>query len=206
MEPYLPRDVIYRGERGKRFDHIDVVAAPVGLPLLVLQLGELALDGLDVGILPREFIEKHLVMPLFCVRNVLTVAGTKLAAPGNYKFTALYHDGIHLFNERDFFEAHEVWEDLWHATHGEARDFIQGLIQVTSALHHFGNGNMRGARLLHDSGIALLARSLQHRVAKVDRALGADVAQRKVLTGVGLDDRLVRYLPDVAALDALGEP
>ena len=68
-----------------------------------------------------------------------------------------YLRGVEHFNKQDYFEAHEVWEDLWHATHGESRDFIQGLIQVTSSLHHFQNGNMRGARLLHDSGIELLA-------------------------------------------------
>ena len=27
----------------------------------------------------------------------------------------LYLDGIHLFNEGEFFDAHEVWEDCWHA-------------------------------------------------------------------------------------------
>jgi uncharacterized protein len=68
-----------------------------------------------------------------------------------------YLEGIALFNKEDFFEAHEVWEALWHDTHGEAKDFIQGLIQVTSAFHHFQQGNMRGARILHDSGLQLLA-------------------------------------------------
>lgn len=68
-----------------------------------------------------------------------------------------YLKGIELFNNEDFFEAHEVWEDLWHATQGEARDFIQGLIQVTSSFHHLRNGNMRGARILHDTGVQLLA-------------------------------------------------
>ena len=35
--------------------------------------------------------------------------------------------------------------------------------------------------------------------------LGTDMAQRKVLTGVGLGDDLAHYLPDITALDALGE-
>jgi len=64
--------------------------------------------------------------------------------------------GIDYFNQREFFEAHEVWEDLWHEEHAEAKHFIQGLIQVATALHHFGNGNLKGARLLYDSGVALL--------------------------------------------------
>jgi predicted metal-dependent hydrolase len=68
-----------------------------------------------------------------------------------------YQKGIELFNAQDFFEAHEVWEELWHETRGEPRDFVQGLIQVTSAFHHFTNGNMRGAHILIKSGLELLA-------------------------------------------------
>ena len=63
-----------------------------------------------------------------------------------------YLAGIQFFNRRDFFEAHEVWEDLWHATAGPERRFIQALIQAAVALFHFGNGNVRGAaRLYHSS-------------------------------------------------------
>lgn len=68
-----------------------------------------------------------------------------------------YSIGIQLFNREDFFEAHEVWEELWHDTYGVNKDFFQGLIQVTSAMHHLQIGNMRGARILYGSGIELLA-------------------------------------------------
>jgi predicted metal-dependent hydrolase len=68
-----------------------------------------------------------------------------------------YAIGIQLFNREDFFEAHEVWEELWHETYGANKDFFQGLIQVTSAMHHLQIGNMRGARILYGSGIELLA-------------------------------------------------
>ncbi len=68
-----------------------------------------------------------------------------------------YLKGIEHYNNEDFFEAHEEWEALWHDTRGSGRDFIQGLIQVTSAYHHFHNGNLRGARILFDSGKELLA-------------------------------------------------
>lgn len=68
-----------------------------------------------------------------------------------------FFTGIHHFNREDFFEAHEVWEGLWHDTRGVDKDFFQGLIQVTSAMHHLQIGNMRGARILYGSGIELLA-------------------------------------------------
>lgn len=60
-----------------------------------------------------------------------------------------YLVGIEHFNKCDFFEAHEVWEELWADTQGDSRKFFQGLIQVAVCLHHFGNGNIRGAKKLY---------------------------------------------------------
>ena len=68
-----------------------------------------------------------------------------------------YLQGISHFNARDFFEAHEVWEELWMQCEGESRKFYQGLIQVAVCLHHFGNGNTRGARKLFHSSSRYLA-------------------------------------------------
>ena len=60
-----------------------------------------------------------------------------------------YLAGIEHFNACDFYEAHEVWEDLWQDYSGPDRRFYQGLIQVAVCLHHFGNGNTRGAKKLY---------------------------------------------------------
>ncbi len=57
--------------------------------------------------------------------------------------------GIEHFNKCEFYEAHEVWEDLWTDVEGPSRRFYQGLIQLAVCLHHFGNGNIRGARKLY---------------------------------------------------------
>lgn len=62
-----------------------------------------------------------------------------------------YLAGILFFNERDFFEAHEVWEDLWAESHGEERRFYQGLIQAAVGLFHFSGGNLGGAVKLYRS-------------------------------------------------------
>ena len=61
-------------------------------------------------------------------------------------------EGIRLFNERYFFEAHEVLEDLWRLERGEPRLFLQGLIQICAAYHHFQNGNRAGAVTLLQRG------------------------------------------------------
>ena len=67
-----------------------------------------------------------------------------------------YLAGLMLFNEREFFEAHEVWEDLWGDCAGPERRFYQGLIQAAVALHHYGNGNVRGATKLFRTGRAYM--------------------------------------------------
>lgn len=62
---------------------------------------------------------------------------------------ALYRQGVQYFNDCEFFEAHETWEELWTEYRGPARRYYQGLIQAAVALHHFGNGNIRGARKVY---------------------------------------------------------
>jgi len=56
--------------------------------------------------------------------------------------------GIELFNRAEFFDAHEVWEDVWRAAPVEEKKFLQGLIQVAVAFHHHSTGNLVGARSL----------------------------------------------------------
>lgn len=69
-----------------------------------------------------------------------------------------YLEGIRLFNEEEFFECHDVLEELWSETMGDERSFLQGLIQASVALFHFGNGNLGGARKLFDSAWQRLGR------------------------------------------------
>jgi uncharacterized protein len=62
-----------------------------------------------------------------------------------------YLAGIVLFNRGDYFEAHEVWEQLWMDCASPEKKFYQGLIQAAVGLCHFCNGNVRGARKLYHS-------------------------------------------------------
>lgn len=68
-----------------------------------------------------------------------------------------YQRGIELFNHGEFFDAHEVLEDVWRASAGEEKRFLQGLIQVAVALHHFSTGNRVGAQSLLARGAAKFA-------------------------------------------------
>jgi hypothetical protein len=66
--------------------------------------------------------------------------------------------GVGLFNARKFFQAHEVWEELWLQEPQPEKSFLQGLIQLAAACHHHSRGNARGARSLATAGLAKLAR------------------------------------------------
>ena len=63
----------------------------------------------------------------------------------------LYHDGIRLFNEHEFFDAHEVWEDIWHMAYGLKHSYYQGMIQCAVALEHYRRSNPRGVISLYKS-------------------------------------------------------
>ncbi len=54
-------------------------------------------------------------------------------------------EGIALFNAGEYFEAHETWEEAWHATAGRTKATLQILIQLAVALEHQKRGNRIGA-------------------------------------------------------------
>jgi hypothetical protein len=59
----------------------------------------------------------------------------------------LLDGGLILFNSGKYFEAHEVWEDLWRGIKDpQQKACCQGLIQAAVGLHHLRNGNTLGAR------------------------------------------------------------
>jgi predicted metal-dependent hydrolase len=66
--------------------------------------------------------------------------------------------GLEHFNVEKFFEAHEFWEEIWLVESEPEKTFLQGLIQVTAAFHHFQRGNPDGTESLLASGIVKLLR------------------------------------------------
>ena len=68
-----------------------------------------------------------------------------------------FREGIELFNRGRFFDCHEVLEEVWLELSGDRKKFLQGLIQLTVALHHLGNGNRVGAERLLDGAARKLA-------------------------------------------------
>ncbi|MFQ5876280.1 MAG: DUF309 domain-containing protein [Acidobacteriota bacterium] len=63
-------------------------------------------------------------------------------------FQSCLRRGADLFNRREFFEAHEVWEDAWRVRSGDPARFLQGLIQVAAGFVKLQRRQPRGARAL----------------------------------------------------------
>ena len=58
----------------------------------------------------------------------------------------LFQKGIDAFNSRNFYEAHEYWEELWLDYKLTDATFIQGLIQLAVSYFHLFNNNLKGGR------------------------------------------------------------
>ncbi|RIK83126.1 MAG: DUF309 domain-containing protein [Planctomycetota bacterium] len=124
---------------------------------------------------------------------------------------ALYRRGIQCFNECEFFEAHEAWEELWTEYRGPGRRYLQGLIQAAVALHHFGNGNIRGARKVYGTSRAYLDEyrpaykglDLDAFLAQYDRCFAAVLNSTDEYPQIEIDpDQIPEIHLDPALIDA----
>lgn len=114
-------------------------------------------------------------------------------------YDPLYLEGIRHFNACDFFEAHESWEELWTEYRGPSRKFYQGLIQAAVALHHFGNGNIRGARKVYHSSRAYLEGYGPHHIGldvkkfltEFDRCFAEVAASTEEFPKIEIDPELI---------------
>ncbi len=66
--------------------------------------------------------------------------------------------GVDLFNRGEFFDAHEVVEELWQDHVGPDRDLLKGFIQAAVALEHHRRGNLRGLRSVGRTALGYLDR------------------------------------------------
>ena len=82
----------------------------------------------------------------------------------------LFFDGLQAYEEKDFFEAHGLWEELWSEYYLDDKTFIQGLIQLAVSFVHLGNGNLNGAKsLMKKSGDKFSSYSGLHRGINIDQ-------------------------------------
>ena len=63
-------------------------------------------------------------------------------------FTAL-----NLFNNHNWYEAHDAFEEIWNYVDGDERQVIQGILQVSVSQFHLSKGNLNGATILLGEGL-----------------------------------------------------
>ena len=78
--------------------------------------------------------------------------------------------GIKLFNEGEFYEAHEHLELAWMNTRSPERDLYQGILQVGLAYFQISKGNYRGA-------LKMLKRCRKNLGPLGDNLLGINIRQ-----------------------------
>ena len=68
----------------------------------------------------------------------------------------LWQTGIELFNAGEFFQCHEVLEELWNQQSEPEKQLTQGILQIAVGYLHLGRNNRIGALKLMRKGLIRL--------------------------------------------------
>jgi len=107
-----------------------------------------------------------------------------------------FTEGLCAYREGRFFEAHEIWEDLWRQTIGEHRKGIQALIQLAAGFLKLRQGNRIGARALWRR-----ASANGEGLAKTLPSLAPVFAQARLLASMAEADSLYDSYPPIPIPD-----
>ena len=109
--------------------------------------------------------------------------------------------GIQLFNEGEFFECHEVLEDIWTPERGHRRLFLQSIIHVAVGLYHHHRGNPIGAEKQLRKGLKKLAAYLpEYEDIDTGRLYrDAETCLDRVLRGAPVEDPIIVRPPRQSA-------
>ena len=93
------------------------------------------------------------------------------------KIELLFEEGKSKYLNAEYFDAHEVWEDLWSDYYLPDRKLVQGLIQLSVSLVHLNNGNLKGAK-------SLLIKSKEKfaQFEKTDRPINLKLLKRELIS------------------------
>ena len=102
----------------------------------------------------------------------------------------LFIKGIISFNKKNFYDAHESWEELWSEYRLKDDVFIQGLIQLAVAFFHITNLNLKGSRNLFNKCLPKLKKfPINHRNINLPQIIRcAENSNKKVNSIQSVDD------------------
>lgn len=84
--------------------------------------------------------------------------------------SALGRKGLHLFNEGEYFESHELLEDAWNEDQGAGRELYRAVLQIAVAYLQIERGNYNGA-------VKMMLRVKQWIDPLPDRCRGINIAK-----------------------------
>jgi predicted metal-dependent hydrolase len=108
-------------------------------------------------------------------------------------------EGLRLYEAGKFFEAHEFWESVWLGAQEPDKTFLQGLIQVAAAFHHWQGQNPLGTALLLQAALLRLERYPAHFGGVSVSRLCADIRTR--LEALEAGDPASQLIPVRIGLD-----
>jgi predicted metal-dependent hydrolase len=99
--------------------------------------------------------------------------------------------GIELFNEHQFWHAHEAWERIWLRAEGAEKRFLQGLIQLAAAYHHVQRGTFGGGVRLFDAAFEKLSGHPEGflGVERTEVVAHAQIHREKIARGEHIDEK-----------------
>ena len=68
-------------------------------------------------------------------------------------FKESFFIALNLFNNHQWYEAHDAFEEIWNSVDGDERQVIQGILQVSVSQFHLSKGNLNGATILLGEGL-----------------------------------------------------
>jgi predicted metal-dependent hydrolase len=120
----------------------------------------------------------------------------KLANVPTFDWTAgALAEGLRCYQAGRFFEAHEHWEAVWLEAAEPDKTFLQGLIQVTAAFHHWRQGNQEGTASLLRQGLQKLERFEDGAGQAMVAPLRAEI--RKWLEGIAAAETSELRFPEI---------
>lgn len=72
------------------------------------------------------------------------------------RFPDQYYLFFEKFNDREFYECHDLLEEIW--MEDKTNKFLQGLLQMAVGIYHFECGNIKGARWMFANAQKYLSR------------------------------------------------
>ena len=130
------------------------------------------------------------------MRNIIKLLRNILQ---NHIEEKLFINGITLFNEKKFYDAHETWEELWSEYRLKDDLFIQGLIQLSVAFFHITNLNLKGSSNLFKKCLPKLKKfPINHRNINVSEIIiCAENSEKKVNSIKKVDEFDWKLVPKI---------